>query len=263
MKSYKKSQIIKEKAMNRTYGKIKKFLKQRGIPIFGTIRVSSLEEAPEGYRPTELLPGAASILCVGVPLPRGIFTCSKYSMETIWRSYCCDWRNIDEIMIRLSAIIEESGEQAMPIFGCYPMELQEDGDLRGYLPLIRLAEAAGIGKMGRNGLLLNETYGPRLLLGGLVTTELLPEKTWPRRYESGCPENCTICQDQCPAGAISPDGSINSLACIKYSKVPLFMNLLKSGVVNADNMQMVFNTASADEQTLNTCSKCISSCPQL
>jgi epoxyqueuosine reductase QueG len=57
-----------------------------------------------------------------------------------------------------------------------------------------MAEVTGIGKIGKNGLLFNPRYGPRLMLGGIVTTASLPAIAWPEKDEGGCPQDCYICK---------------------------------------------------------------------
>ncbi len=44
---------------------------------------------------------------------------------------------------------------------------------------IRMAEIAGIGTIGKNGLLIHSRYGARLMLGGLLTTAKLPSMCYP------------------------------------------------------------------------------------
>ena len=49
------------------------------------------------------------------------------------------------------------------------------------MSLVRMAEAVGIGAIGKNGLLFHSEYGPRLMLGGVITTAALPKTAWPAR----------------------------------------------------------------------------------
>ncbi len=76
--------------------------------------------------------------------------------------------------MRACNLIEEKGEIAVPVYGCFPYNVLGKGDFWGYMSLVKMAEAVGIGKVGKNGLLFNSKYGPRLMLGGIVTTASLP-----------------------------------------------------------------------------------------
>lgn len=126
-----------------------------------------------------------------------------------------------------------------------------------------MAEAVGIGKLGKNGLLFNSKYGPRLMLGGIVTTASLPETVWPSKAETGCPENCFVCQEQCPVGAIDKQGKVDRLACIKHSmKSPVFSYFMKTRAFDLTEAPMINHLTAVDDHSMYTCIKCVSECPQ-
>ena len=125
-----------------------------------------------------------------------------------------------------------------------------------------MAEAVGIGKIGKNGLLFNSKYGPRLMLGGIITTAVLPAMAWPDKSENGCPDECFVCQEQCPVGAIDKKGKVDRLACIKYSmKSPIFSYFMKTKAFDALDAQMINHVSGVDDHSMYTCIKCVSMCP--
>ena len=72
------------------------------------------------------------------------------------------------------------------------------------ISLRKLAEEAGLGFIGRSGLLIAERFGPDVRLSGIITNiDLRPEKK--SEAESGC-DGCRRCEDSCPAGAIVEKG---------------------------------------------------------
>ncbi|MBM4276693.1 MAG: hypothetical protein FJ130_02285 [Deltaproteobacteria bacterium] len=132
------------------------------------------------------------------------------------------------------------------------------------MSLVRMAEVTGIGKIGKNGLLFNSQYGPRLLLGGVVTTASLPVSAWPERDEKGCPGNCFACQEQCPIQAIDKNGKVNRAACIKYSmKSPIFTNFMKTPSVGSEDIQMINHLTAVDDHSMYRCIRCVSVCPYM
>lgn len=134
----------------------------------------------------------------------------------------------------------------------------------GNTSLVRMAETCGLGKIGKNGLIFHSVYGPRLMLGGIVTTASLPTLSWPEKDECGCPEDCFVCQDICPAGAIDRKGKVNRPACTKHSmQSPLLSLMLKSKVFAGEDLSTIFNTANVDGNAMYKCVKCISDCPKL
>jgi epoxyqueuosine reductase QueG len=132
------------------------------------------------------------------------------------------------------------------------------------MSLVKMAEVTGIGKIGKNGLLFNSRYGPRLMLGGIVTTASLPAIAWPEKDEKGCPEDCYICQEQCPIQAIDKNGKVDRVACIKYSmKSPIFTNFMKTASVGSEDIQMINHLTAVDDHSMYRCIRCVSVCPFL
>ena len=68
---------------------------------------------------------------------------------------------------------------------------------------VPLAVSAGLGELGRNGVLITEKYGPRVRLCKVFTEiELAPDKPISFGVHQFC-EVCLKCADQCPGKAIS------------------------------------------------------------
>ena len=243
---------------------LKKLFAQNNIPLFGIDKASSLENEPSGYRPLDMLDSAKSILCFGIPVPKGIFKCQGRSESMYWRAASIYYRNIDAVLMRACSIIEEKGEVAIPIYTCFPYDIKGKGDFWGYMGLVKMAEAAGIGKVGKNGLLFSSKYGPKLLLGGIVTTASLPAMVWPEKDEKGCPQECFVCQEQCPVKAIDKSGKVDRVACIKYSmRSPIFSNLMKTGNFGSEDVQMINHVTAVDDHSMYQCIQCVSRCPYM
>ncbi len=80
-----------------------------------------------------------------------------------------------------------------------------DGESELVLPPI--AERAGIGQIGRHGLIVNKKYGSRIRLGAVTTdAELIPDEPVDFILPKVC-EVCRKCAELCPVGAI-PKGPI-------------------------------------------------------
>jgi epoxyqueuosine reductase QueG len=101
-------------------------------------------------------------------------------------------------------------------------------------------------------------------LGGIVTTAKLPSKAWPEKDEKRCPENCFVCQEECPAGAIDKNGKVNGPACTKYSsKSPMFTYFMKKGQNSNEDIQMLNHLTAVDDHSMYRCIKCVAVCPYL
>ena len=72
---------------------------------------------------------------------------------------------------------------------------------------IPLAIDAGLGQLGRNGLLITLEYGPRVRLCKILTSlPLVPDKPLNLGVNDFCMQ-CTLCAETCEAGAISMEKS--------------------------------------------------------
>ncbi|HLQ75518.1 MAG TPA: tRNA epoxyqueuosine(34) reductase QueG [Alloiococcus sp.] len=82
----------------------------------------------------------------------------------------------------------------------------------GELVDVAVAERAGLGFIGRNGLLITEEYGSYVYLGEIITNlDFEQSETVP----FGCGD-CMRCIDGCPTNALLGDGRINAKVCLSY-----------------------------------------------
>ena len=244
---------------------IRKIAEEESIPVWGIGQASKMADELPGHRPADLLPGAQSLVCFGIPVPRSVYEMPAYGLETAWRSQNLNYRRLDTLAIRLASLLEENGERAVPTFGCMPQDVNKKGVIVGYLNQIRMGEVTGIGVTGRNGLLINSRFGSRLMLGGVLTTAELPALRYPGSEEPGCPPGCRICADACPVHAIMPDKKkVKIMRCLSYTaQTPLmskawFFLLSK---INPPSAARYMSLRTLDEHTFHICSRCVALCP--
>jgi len=103
--------------MTKGMEEITNLFRRHDIPVFGSVDAGSLEKEPPGYRPSDMLPSGQSILCFGLPVPKGVFKSGERSEWMYWRAANVYYRNIDAVLMRACSIIEEKGEIAVPVFG--------------------------------------------------------------------------------------------------------------------------------------------------
>lgn len=78
------------------------------------------------------------------------------------------------------------------------------------------AAQAGLGWIGKNGMLIDPEHGSYSFIGTLLTS--LENDLRPEQVADRC-GSCTRCIDACPTDAILPDRTIASAACISYATI--------------------------------------------
>lgn len=75
-----------------------------------------------------------------------------------------------------------------------------------------VAQRAGIGFIGKNGLVISKEFGSYMYLGELLTNlEIEPDN--PVDYDCG---DCRRCLDACPTSCLIGDGSMNARRCLSF-----------------------------------------------
>ncbi|MDY6825411.1 MAG: hypothetical protein SWH68_16685 [Thermodesulfobacteriota bacterium] len=249
---------------------VQHYLRQKDIPVFGMADARSLSrKAPEGFRPDELLPGAGTVLVTARPLPLSVFQTSRnngiYSFYTA--AFHTYYQMMNEAMNALCVMIEAAGHAALPVPAYSPLRFH-GGEPRGLISLKHAAVEAGLGKMGKNTLLIHPDKGNILRLGGLITTLEWPDYGAPQELPRICPEKCDLCRRACPVGALSDKG-IDIMKCmgncIDHTLMPPGWNLrMLRAVVKRSRLLTRF----MDQLTLSffgnygvSCFACLKACP--
>jgi epoxyqueuosine reductase QueG len=170
-----------------------------GAEVCGIAGADKFERAPEGFRPSDILPGAKSVVVFGKAFTKSLFLATTNAPYTLFRNKLIDL--VDTISVSLAAELEKRGILAVPVPSSEPYEYwnPELRHGRGILSLKHAAQLAGLGFLGKNTLLINGNYGNRLWLGAVITEACLE----PDSSSLGtCPESCRFCLDSCPQSAL-------------------------------------------------------------
>ncbi|MDE7403257.1 MAG: tRNA epoxyqueuosine(34) reductase QueG [Muribaculaceae bacterium] len=112
------------------------------------------------------------------------------------------------------------------------------------------AREAGIGYIGRNGMLIVPEAGSEVFLAEIITTTEIEPDT-PASGDCG---NCGACLKACPAGALHPDGTIDCNRCISYLTIehrgPWVNDVHKSVMQSAEGIKSIYG-----------CDRCVAACP--
>jgi epoxyqueuosine reductase QueG len=235
-------------------------LHSEGISACGVAAVKKLPPGSEDFSPQILLEGARSIICYGVPIPKGIVYARSNNLDLYWRYCNMQYRTLDSVSNRLCLFLEEKHCSATPVYSCFPWKIV-NRQFRGHVPLVYWAEEAGLGRLAKCGLLVTPQHGTRILLGAVIATqELEPDE---KVKEDICPPNCFHCIDACPVKAIKGTGKVDHNLCIRHSSSnPLLALVLDNPQIRENYpFDKILNTVAVDDHGTYSCFECLRVCP--
>ena len=190
---------------------IKKFASEElDIDYTGIASVDRLSGAPEGHRPTDLLPSARAVIVMAVRLSQG-------AVQTIFRAYEDGLRHAQCIYgthgyaltpnlhlkfaaYRMARFLEKKGSISTPL---------PSGPGAGGAPFSHrhAAVAAGLGEFGWLGIVVTPDCGPRVRLVSVITRAELEPDPFYQGQKLCDPTKCDLCVKICPTKAISENES--------------------------------------------------------
>lgn len=108
-------------------------------------------------------------------------------------------RLIDTIALKLGMAIESAGYRYMPVAASQSINSGK-ADYSGFFSHKMAATRAGLGWVGKSGLLVTPSFGPRIRLGTVLTDWDLPADKPILRSRCG---DCRRCVEACPAVALT------------------------------------------------------------
>jgi len=204
---------------------MKKFVLSKGADLVGIASVSRFEGAPDGHKPEDILPDAKTVIVLAKRIPNGVVmdgpATSYHNMMIIF------YDQLDLIAHEMAIYIEQQGAVAIPVpsddpyYDWNPDKVHGRGDLSHK----HAAQAAGLGKLGKNSLLITPEFGNRVQLVSVVTN--LNLESDPLVEDELCPSKCIICIESCPVKAITNGQQVNQRVCRSH----MFLKLPKGQII--------------------------------
>ncbi len=188
---------------------LRQYIMSMGADLCGFGNVERMESAPDGFKPTDVLPTAKTVIAYAIAFPAATLDCGSPHPYTRVRNSISD--KLNAISLDVCLYIEKRGFGAIPIPTVEDLYDENTGRYRSIVSIKHAAQAAGIGSIGRNSLLITPEYGSLVWLGAAVTTaDIQPDPL----LQSICSE-CELCVKACPVGAL--EGSeLDQQACSQY-----------------------------------------------
>ncbi|MDR1416240.1 MAG: tRNA epoxyqueuosine(34) reductase QueG [Prevotellaceae bacterium] len=122
-----------------------------------------------------------------------------------------------------------------------------------------LAVKAGLGWVGKNGMLISKELGSYTFVGTLLLSDAVGSDAQEQKSRCGA---CTRCLSACPTGAIRDNGVVNSQLCLSYATIEKYANPLQgedAGAAGRAGMAKDEKTAAAGY--IFGCDICQDACP--
>jgi epoxyqueuosine reductase len=164
--------------------------------------------------PRELVPGARSVICVAMNYYGGERPDNKVACGKIARyAWAGDYHKVMKNRLGLLADrIRQAAGSEVVLRCCVDTAAVME---KAY------AARAGLGWIGKNGLLVNGRYGSWLVLGEIIT-DLVFDYDEPSAQQCG---GCRLCLEGCPRGAFAGPYVLDARRCISYLTIESRMSV--------------------------------------
>ena len=184
-----------------TREKVKEIVLRNGADLFGIAPVERFENAPKGFHPRDVYSKTESVIAFAIRVPSE----SLFAENPIPFTHLStmSMQKMDLMTYSISLELDKQGIKNVFIPTDDPYlywdSNQQEG--RAILSLRHIGYLAGMGRLGRNNLLINKDYGNMIQIGALLTSEILEPD--PLADYEVCPPKCRICLDACPQQALT------------------------------------------------------------
>ena len=223
----------------------------------GIAPVERFNNAPNGHRPHDILPGAKSVISMGVSIGAGAQLTQRVALTNgrlrhvsfsyRWFGYgLLNMYFLDRIALLVAKQLETEGYMAVPIVASGVEDIKR---LTALFSNRHAAVAAGIGEIGWNGLCLTPENGPRQRFVSVITTANLEPDSMYEGPRLCNPEKCReigggvpVCLRYCPASLFRTGKTVKAVIADRQYEYAV-MDHQKCAFVGSGLDSSVFGTA--------------------
>jgi epoxyqueuosine reductase QueG len=238
------------------------FFREEGIDVFAEVGLDNLLDEDRSSV-VQFFPAAKSVIVFGKEVPVMVY---RMPAKEKTRGMLRIAEALDNTAVRLAGYLDAEQVPAKPVPLYLPVRLA-DGRVQGVVRLKQVAAAGGLGSPGKNTILINPRFGPRLLLSGVVTGRHVPESgeadTGTVKEDTPACSGCGRCIKVCPEGALGPEGA-DAFRCRTVSAwvPPVLVPLAKWMLGRTLVLKCMAPLAPWIARTATIrCSLCVTECP--
>lgn len=170
------------------------------------------ERAPD---PKTILPKVKSMVVLGYREIHGAIESENKRISMASRMAGMEF-SLKNNYLMTRYIEKNTGTKAASVAASYPlnMDIPYMGTV-GDVSLRHAAVAAGLGVFGRHNIVINPRFGTRIIFTAILSE--LPFDSDPKVEEDLC-DDCGLCVESCPAGALDEEGKTDFMKCLKVSQ---------------------------------------------
>lgn len=251
-----------------TSTELKEQLQAAGADVVGVAAADSPLFGEHDDDPARVLPGARSVIAMGVALNPAAVTSGNINLTRY--DTMCVYERLDHVYLEAMRLLGQNGARAVAVPPFLPQDMgPEIKGMKGDINHKTAAAIAGLGTIGLNRLLINPRLGPFVRLSTIVTDAVLePDDLL---AEDPC-DQCGLCVEACPVEALADDGTLNYRACTPYVLSPGLPGIIATGrkLIGADEQAVkavlyspefwdIWQAAASG--TFYNCVECMAACP--
>ena len=202
---------------------IKALALSKGASLVGIANVERFEGAPPGHGPADFVPGAKSVVVIGVRLLPAVvewtrlFRRSQIMTGDVRRLVAQDHvymrcayhiinDRLNDIALDVAYALQDAGHETIFLPATYSHEAEIMRKVPGFLAPFshrHAAVRAGLGGFGLSNLVVTPEYGPRIRFTSVITAASLQAD--PLLMDRVCPgQTCGVCVRECKVSALVP-----------------------------------------------------------
>ncbi len=231
------------------HSELREYAMSLGAELYGVASAEDYaKEFPKKPQPGRFVEGASSVIVIGIPFEPGTISTVLRPELAALRVKASDQassqagtplgaerffmaeenalivRELTLIAYRMAKFLRQHGWKALHI----PAAKQSDQFRTApfyHMPAMYLA---GLGTLGLNCCIITPEFGPRVFVTSIITDCVLPHG---QPMKDGLCDECGLCVQNCPIGALDGEGWKNPFACASYGCCGTCMAICPAGAM--------------------------------